>query len=40
MMGAVFSEMGEDGALIMVAGIFCIAINPVTAHKKKEASDE
>lgn len=28
------------GALIMVAGIFCIAINPLAALKKKEASDE
>lgn len=28
------------GALIMVAGIFCIAINPFAALKKKEASDE
>ena len=28
------------GALIMVAGIFCIAINPLATLKKKEASDE
>ena len=28
------------GALIMVAGIFCIAINPLAALKQKEASDE
>lgn len=28
------------GALIMVAGIFCIAINPLTVLKQKEASDE
>ena len=28
------------GALIMVAGIFCIAINPLSVLRKKVASDE
>ena len=28
------------GAVIMVLGIFCIAINPLDAFKKKEAANE